>query len=108
MKHRSETIETPNGRIEIATVEMDGREFTALGAVVTEDSATGYINGSDLTDWESKRIGSVRVVSSWPMPRSWQGSRMYQIEATINGIVYTGRGFGNGMLWRGKRKRTKR
>lgn len=29
---------------------------------------------------------------------------MYQIEATVDGITYTGRGAGVGMIYKGKRK----
>jgi hypothetical protein len=33
---------------------------------------------------------------------------MYQIEATIDGVGYTGRGGGDGMIWKGRRKRSAR
>jgi len=29
---------------------------------------------------------------------------MHQIEAIVNSVTYTGRGFGEGMVYRGKRK----
>ena len=32
------------------------------------------------------------------------GWNMHQIEAVIDGVTYTGRGFRVGMIWRGKRK----
>lgn len=61
----------------------------------------GYVgNGAgavrDLTDFAGKKIGTCRLASSWKV-NSYIGSRMYQIYATVNGVKYTGRGFGTGM-----------
>jgi hypothetical protein len=53
--------------------------------------------------WDGTDLGSCCVVASWPVG-SWRGDRMYQIEATIKGRTYTGRGLGDGMLWRGRIK----
>ena len=49
-----------------------------------------------LTDWHGNKIGHCAYSASWPI-RSYIGARMYQIYATINGVHYTGRGFGKGM-----------
>ena len=49
-----------------------------------------------LTDWHGNRIGTCRLASSWKV-NSYIGSRMYQIYATVDGVEYTGRGFGTGM-----------
>lgn len=84
--------------------EHAGRTFESGGAVVTPDYAVAY-PGKDgkLTDWHGHELGTWRAVASWRV-NSYVGSRMYQIEATIAGVTYTGRGFGEGMLWRGHRK----
>ena len=93
------------------TFTHEGRAFTSGGAVVTPDRAIGYLgerqpDGSrSMNDWHGNILGSARVVGSWRLPRNcWISDRMYQIEATINGVVYTGRGCGSGMIWRGRRK----
>lgn len=85
------------------TFTHDGKPFTSGGAVVTPDYAIGYVgNAGTMTDWHGRVIGTCRVVSSRRIS-SWQSNRMYQIEATIDGVRYTGRGLGTNMLWRGKR-----
>lgn len=50
----------------------------------------------ELTDWSGTKIGVCALSSKWPV-RSYVGSHMYQIYATVNGVEYTGRGFGEGM-----------
>ncbi len=49
-----------------------------------------------LADWHGKELGTCFLSSSWPV-RSYIGSRMYQIYARVDGVDYTGRGFGEGM-----------
>jgi hypothetical protein len=103
---------------------FEGRDYESGGAYVTDTHAAGYpefrrispIDGQyfrnidmvgdcgELRDWHGNAIGTCRIVARWPTPRSWVSSYMYQIEATIGGVTYTGRGAGSGMLWRGKRK----
>lgn len=90
------------------TIEFEGREFTSGGAFISDTYAIGYVGKTIhtgcrlLTDWHGNQIGTCYLSSSWPV-RSYIGSRMYQIYATINGIQYTGRGFGEGMSVRLKR-----
>ncbi len=101
------------------TITHEGKSFTNGGAVVTDQFATGYVGAElninqggtamrvtdgtrSLTDWHGNQIGTCYIQQSWPI-RSAYGSRMYQIVAFINGIKYTGRGFGEGMSWNGKR-----
>lgn len=92
---------------EIGIIEHEGREYAARGATVTPDYATAYpAKGGILCDWSGNQIGRWRAVAWWPV-RSYLGSTMYQIEAVIDGRTYTGRGFGEGMLWRGKVKVTR-
>ena len=86
-------------------IEHEGRKFCAGGAVVTPAHIVAYPGkGGILNDWHGNPIGTWRTVSRWPI-HSWIGSYMHQIEATVNGTLYTGRGFGEGMLYRGKVKK---
>lgn len=84
--------------------EHKGRKFESGSAVVTPEYATAYVgkplNDSTscraLTDRHGNRIGVCFLSSSWYV-RSFIGNRMYQIYAIVDGIKYTGRGFGEGM-----------
>ena len=102
MKTRTER----DARGEIGIITHNGKDYAARGSEVTETYAIAY-PGKDgvLTTWGGEAIGTWRAVASWPTPQSWIGPRMYQIEAVINGRTYTGRGCGEGMLWRGKIKK---
>ena len=93
------------------TIEHEGRRFTAGGAVVTPEHAIGYLEhpveaGGPLaiTSWHGRWLGTARIVRGWRTPLSHVSGEMYQVEATIGGIVYTGRCAGIGMLWNGRRK----
>lgn len=90
------------------TFTHQGKAFTAGGAVVTPQHLIAY-PGKDgvLTDWHGRQLGTWKSVASWPMPRSWVSNTMHQIEAVVDGVTYTGRGCGVGMIFRGKRKATK-
>ena len=85
-------------------ISLRGTAYTA-GAIVTPDYLVAYpaANGV-LTDWHGAAIGTWRATSTWRTPRSFVSSTMHQIEAKVNGMVYTGRGAGVGMIYRGKRK----
>ena len=104
------------------TITHDGKAFTASGAIVTSDFIVAYVGalaggrgfngqlGSEppyhtLTDWHGKPIGTIRLTVSWRTSRSYVNSRMYQAYATVNGVTYTGRTTGEGMIFRGKRVR---
>ncbi len=86
------------------TIEHGGKTFEAGGAIVAPDFCIAYIgpNGA-LNDWHGRKIGTIRVRSSWRVS-SWMGTHMHQIEATVDGVTYTGRSFGEGMIYRGRRK----
>ena len=86
------------------TFEHEGQKFTAGGAFVTETHITAYLakNGV-LTDWHGNPIGSYRVTSSWPTPRSFVSSSMLQVVAHVDGNHYKGRSAGVGMVFNGKR-----
>lgn len=107
------------------TIEHEGKTFEAGGAVVTDEYAIGYVKIGDylhlshvdrngrvtgdplgtVTDWRGNYLGNVYSCQSFRLHPSSFGSqgRMFQIKAQINGIWYTGRTQGNGMIWRGKR-----
>lgn len=86
------------------TVIHNGSKFSSGGAVVTPDHVIAYPDKhGNLTDWHGNKIGTCRSVASWRV-ESFLGTHMHQIEATVNGIIYTGRGFGAGMIYKGKRK----
>ena len=91
------------------TIEHQGRTFESGGAVVTDQYLIAYpAAGSILTDWHGARIGTYSVISSRPAVffgrRSWQGSTYYYMRATLtNGARYSLRGFGTGMIARGRR-----
>ena len=87
------------------TIRHGGQDYTAGGAVITAGLLIAYpAKDGALTDWHGRTIGTWRAVSSWRV-NSFIGSRMYQIEAVVNGATYTGRGFGEGMIYRGRPKR---
>lgn len=81
--------------------EFQGREFESGGAVVTSDRIVAYPGeGFVLGYWHGNRIGTWHTVATW---KTRYGT-MNQIEAYVNGIWYTGRGAGRGMVYFGKRK----
>jgi hypothetical protein len=85
------------------TFEHEGRKFESGGAVVTDTILIAYPREHGvLGDWHGAAIGTWRTLSSWPV-RSYIGSRMYSIEAFVNGVRYVGRGFGVGMSLKAKR-----
>ena len=89
------------------TFTFDGRSFESGGAIVTPNAIVAYpgANGQ-LKDWHGNVIGTWRAVSKWRID-SHYSSHMYQIEAIVNGIAYTGRGMGEGIIYRGKVKKGK-
>jgi hypothetical protein len=104
MKAKSETV-TDNksgAQIEVATIELDGIECTAYGAIIDETNGrvTGYPNGEQLLTWDGKVIEGLklRVTSSWRTPNSFVSDRMYAYSATYKGNAYHGRGAGDGMV----------
>jgi hypothetical protein len=94
------------------TFKHEGKEFTAGGAAITDDYLVAYPNkGGVLSGWHGNPIGVWRTISGHPAiffgRRSWQGSTYYYMRATLDdGRVYSLRGFGAGMVARGKRMKT--
>ena len=88
------------------TVEHEGHKFTSRGAVVTPDIVIAYLgNNGVLTDWHGATIGTYRITSTWPTPRSYVSGAMHQVRAVVDGVTYTGRSAGIGLIYRGKRVR---
>lgn len=96
-------------------VEHGGHKYAAAGAVVTPTHVVGYPKergvgrGLLLTSWSGKPLGEGRIVASWPCRGPggipcWQGPTIYQMEFIVDGRCYTGRGFGPGMIFRGRLK----
>mgnify|MGYP001559847639 CR=1 FL=1 len=56
-----------------------------------------------LKGFKGDEIAHGRVKSCWRTPNSYTGSEMCQMEFVIDGATYSGRGFGVGMAWSGKR-----
>ena len=102
------TIETYNEGP--ACIELKGQKYCADGAHFDGQRIAAYVGarhpkgGFRLTNWKGDTIGRCWITSTWRTPRSSVSSRMHQIEANVSGVVYTGRGCGEGMLYLGKRK----
>mgnify|MGYP001597488888 CR=1 FL=1 len=80
----------------------------AGGAIVTQDRIIAYPKENGiLGDWHGNPIGTWRETARWWVKSKWRGLSMFQIEATVNGVVYTGRGLGVGMIFMGKAKKIK-
>ena len=86
--------------------DFNGRKFESGGAVVTDDYIIAYLgeNGT-LNDWHGNRIGGYDITATWKTPRSFVSDCMHQVEAYVNGRLYTGRSAGVGMVYRGRLKR---
>lgn len=90
------------------TVEFNGQKFTSGGAFVSDSHIIAYpAECGILNDWHGNKIGTYRVISRrlaifFGRP-SWQGSHYYFMRARVNGVTYSLRGFGVGMIATGKR-----
>ncbi len=86
------------------TFTHEGHTFESGGACVTDDYVVAYpaANGV-LTNWHGEPIGTWHKVARWRV-HSFIGTHMHQIEALVDGVWYTGRGFGVGCIYKGKRK----
>lgn len=99
------------------TIEHEGQTFEAGGAVVTPEYAIGYCDGLEthyrgtfstdgvIMSWHGAVLGEVytcRRFSNW-QPHLGLWCTMFQVTAIIDGVKYTGRTQGNGMIWKGKR-----
>ena len=91
-------------------IEFQGRTFESGGAMIFPDAIVGYVGKPldragryELTTWHGEKIGTLQVTSTWRTPRSWVSSTMSQAVATVDGVRYTGRTAGEGMVFKGKR-----
>jgi hypothetical protein len=90
------------------TIHHEGKSFSSGGAVVTENYLIAYpAKGGILNDWHGRQIGTYYVISSRPAVffghRSWMADRYFYMRAKVNGIHYSLRGFGTGMIAKGRR-----
>ena len=86
-------------------IEHQGRKFCAGGAVVTSEHIIAYPKENGvLGDWNGNAIGTWRSVANWRV-NSYMGIYLHQIEAVVGKVRYTGRGFGIGCIYRGRRKK---
>ena len=80
---------------------------TVIGYPTFPDDHVGAVGA--VTDWHGEPLGTARIVASWRLPRHcYISDRMFQIECVIDGVLYTGRGCGSSMIWKGKPKAVKR
>jgi len=89
------------------TITHEGRAFTSGGAVVTPEYLIAYpAEGGILNDWHGNKIGTYRVISSRPAMffghRSHWSDRYFYMRALVDGRAYSLRGFGVGMIAKGK------
>lgn len=89
------------------TVHHNGHSFTSGGAFVSPDYLIAYpAKDGVLNDWHGNPIGTWRTVSSRPARffgyRSCWGERYFYMRGTVSGRTYALRGFGVGMIAKGK------
>jgi hypothetical protein len=91
------------------TIEYKGRKFTSGGAIVADDYLIAYpAEHGVLKDWHGNALGTWRVISSRPAVffghGSFYGNNYYYMRATLSdGRKYSLRGFGKGMIAKGRR-----
>jgi hypothetical protein len=86
--------------------EFEGKSFEAGGAYLTPDYAIGYMSSDmkEVRTWHGEFMGYAKITSFWRLPlTAWISDKMYQVQATINGIKYTGRTCGGCMIVRLRR-----
>ena len=91
---------------------IQGKSFESGGAFVSDAYLIAYPSENGiLKDWHGREIGTWRTVSTRPAiffgHHSWIGSKYYYMRATVDGKVYALRGFGTGMVAKGKRIKSK-
>src|SRR5580698_3943789 len=113
MNSHSQFITIASGaKVETATVSVEGRDYTAGGAVLGEARGliVAYISGIpghyNLTTWGGDVLGPATLVSTYYNKNVFGGFpvRMWAWRATVNGRVYSGRNAGPQMLLRMRRK----
>jgi hypothetical protein len=105
MKARNEIVTAKSGaQVEIGTIELGGREFSALGSVIDESSGVivGYPTLPDdrgyvLTTWDGKTIGKLTITG---YARGFHRTPLTCWALTHNGRRYHGRNAGTLMVLR--------
>lgn len=110
---QTSTVSLTSGpdRAELATVEFQGREFTAFGASIIGRRVRAYLRGPDgrigdrgeLVTFGGETIGTYVISGRWRTPRSYVSS--HQVSARFrlsDGRRGYGRGAGAEMLFSGK------
>src|SRR5437868_5434897 len=109
MQSRSEWKTGEHGeRIESGVIVHDGLEFVSGGSFLSPSHAIGYISaqreikGAPVTilTWDGQTMGHGTIRAIWRNPRGWLSGIQMQVVAKIDGNWYTGRGGGNGMVWK--------
>lgn len=102
--------EWPTPVYEIGVFVHDGQEYRSGGSFVSPTHLIGYVTQDNfLRSWDSTKIlGRYQERSRRPAVffghRShWSTTYHYGRVTTPDGAVYSGSGFGVGVLWRGKR-----
>lgn len=84
-------------------ITLSGKTFTGGGAQVNERFLVGYLGPNGvLNNWHGEPLGTYRITTTWKTPRSYVSSTMHQVYAEVDGITYTGRSAGIGMIFKGK------
>ena len=83
----------------------EGKSFVAGGAIVTPHCLVGYLaKDGIIQDWHGKFLGVYAITATWKI-NSYISNVMHQVIASVNGVKYTGRSCGVGMIFKGKRIR---
>ena len=89
----------------LVSFDFQGKTYHARGAFVDDLRCVGYL-GEDgkLYACNGKTLGTYRIIATWRMPRTcFISPYQYQVEAKVDGMTYTGRSFGKGMIFKGRR-----
>ncbi len=97
---------------EVGVITFQGKEFSANGALISDELVVGYIVEREgkffLTAWDgSCMFVQLTRTSTWKTPRSFISSTMCSWTTTINGRRFNGRSAGDGMLIQLKRSGSK-
>lgn len=103
-------------RVEVeCVIEMEGKKFESGGAIVEPERFTAYIGKKiepygvgygyrwQVKAWGGEELGIAYQTGSWPVNHMWNNT-MYSYVVRIGGVYYTARGYGEGMIVRGRRK----
>jgi len=87
------------------TISLNVKRGALFTCGVDGNAAQGFLNDSltILYDRGNFPIGSAHVVKSWLIDGT--DERIFQVDVTIDGKLYTGRTLGGGCFWRGKAKK---